>query len=147
MKRKLTLLAFIAFVVFTMKAQTSPKEITDKFFSLYATDPIKAVDYAFSTNKWFDRQQDAVENLKTKLKDLVGLCGNYCGFEVLSQKVSGASMVAQTFIVRYEREPVRFTFVFYKPKETWMVDKFAFDEGLGRELEDAVKQSGTKDKQ
>lgn len=60
--------------------QTTSNEITDKFFELYSKDPLKAVDYAFSTNKWFDRQQDGVANLKNKLKNLIDLCGEYLWF-------------------------------------------------------------------
>jgi hypothetical protein len=42
------------------KCQTTPKEITDKFFGLYSTDPIKALEYGFSTNKWTARKPDCI---------------------------------------------------------------------------------------
>ena len=136
-------LTFIA-LVFTLgivktSGQATTKEITDKFFGLYATDPIKAVEYGFSTNKWMDRKQDDVANLKSKLKDIVSLLGEYDGYELLSEKTAGQSTKMVTFIVRYDREPVRFTFLFYKPKDTWRLNNFSYDEDIDKDLEEATK--------
>jgi len=119
--------------------QTTTKEITDKFFSTYAKEPIKAVEYAFSTNKWFDRQQDGVANLKSKLKNLIDLCGDYYGYELLSEKTAGQSIKMVTYIVKYDREPIRFTFFMYKSKDTWRVNNFSYDEDIDKDLEEATK--------
>ena len=48
---------FLAVLVFCLSllfssAQTSIDEITTEFFSLYSKSPHKAIDYAFSSNKW-----------------------------------------------------------------------------------------------
>lgn len=119
--------------------QTETKAITEKFFSIYSQDPIKAVDYAFSTNKWFDRKQDDVANLKNKLQNLIELCGDYYGYELLTEKSIGTSLIVKSFLIKYEREPVRFTFSFYKANDSWMVNNFSFDEGVADELEEAAK--------
>jgi hypothetical protein len=66
-----------------LKAQTTTLLITNKFFQIYSKDPIKAVDFAFSTNKWFERKQDDVSNLKSKLKNIIDLCGVYHGMKNL----------------------------------------------------------------
>jgi hypothetical protein len=43
--QKLFIIVFIVTLCFnTTSGQTNTKEITDKFFGLYATDPIKALD-------------------------------------------------------------------------------------------------------
>ncbi len=137
---KLALLGFI-FVLILYKSigQTTTKEITDKFFSLYSTDPQKAVEYGFSTDKWFDKKQDGVSNLKNKLKDLVELVGEYEGYELLSEKTAGSNIKMITYIVRYEREPIRFTFLFYKPKDKWQINNLSFDEDIDKDLEEATK--------
>ena len=119
--------------------QSSTQEITENFFSLYAKDPIKAVEYAFSTNKWFDRNQDGVANLKTKLKNTVDLCGEYYGYELLSEKTAGQSIKMITYIVKYDRQPIRFSFFMYKPKDTWKVNNFSYDENIDTDLEEATK--------
>ena len=119
--------------------QSTTKEITDKFFTIYEKEPIKAVEYAFSTNKWFDRQQDAVANLKSKLKNLIELCGEYNGYEILSEKTAGESVKMITYIVKYDREPIRFTFLMYKSKNTWKVNNFSYDEDIDKDLDEATK--------
>jgi hypothetical protein len=143
MKHPIQKIAFIGllFTIFSppIFGQTTEKEITEKFFSIYQKDPIKAVEYAFSTNKWFDRNQDGVANLKSKLKNLVDLCGDYYGYELLSQKTAGQSITTITFIVKYDREPIRFTFNLYKAKDTWRVNNFSYDEDIDTDLEEATK--------
>ena len=43
------------------------------------------------------------------------------------------------FLVKYEREPIRFTFLLYKPKDKWEVLNFSFNENMDKEIEDANK--------
>ena len=143
MKRQLQNLSFIC-LVFTLYStktfgQTTTKEITDKFFTIYSKDPAKAVDYGFSTNKWLDRKQDDVTNLKNKLKNLIDLCGDYYGYELLSEKTAGQNIKMVTFIIRYDREPIRFTFLFYKPNDKWQLNNFSYDENIDGDLEEATK--------
>jgi hypothetical protein len=137
--RTTILCLLFALVSYRSSAQSTIKEITDKFFALYATDPVKAVDYAFSTNKWFAKKQDGVDNVKTKIKDEVGLLGEYYGYEQISEKTAGQSSTMVSFIVKYDREPLRFIFLFYKPRDTWRVSNFSYDENIDKDLEDASK--------
>ena len=99
---RLTFIGLLSLISITKSfGQTiTTKEITDKFFLIYSKDPAKAVDYGFSTNKWLDRKQDDVANLKNKLKNLVDLCGDYYGYELLSEKTAGQNIKMVTFIVR-----------------------------------------------
>lgn len=119
--------------------QTKTQEITDKFFSIYSKDPAKAVDYCFSTNKWMDRKLEAITDLKNKLKNLIELCGDYYGYELLSEKTAGQNIKMVTFILKYDREPIRFSFFFYKPKDKWQLNNFSYDEDIDKDLEEATK--------
>ena len=84
--------------------QTTTNEITDKFFGIYATDPLKAVEYGFSTNKWAERKQDDIISLKNKLKNLVALLGDYYGYEKLTEKTAGESTKMVTFLVESDSQ-------------------------------------------
>jgi hypothetical protein len=136
----------IAYIVFILclcfnktTGQTSTKEITDKFFGIYSTDPVKALEYGFSTNKWAQRKQDDIESLKNKMKNIVSVLGEYFGYEQLSEKTAGNHVKMVTFIARYDREPLRFTFLFYKPKDTWRLNNFSYDEEIDKDLDEASK--------
>ena len=123
----------------TVKGQVTTKEITDHFFEIYSKDPVKAIDYAFSTNKWFERKQDAIAELKNKFKTLNDVCGDYYGYEEITEKTAGTSLKIISYLVKYDREPVRFVFLFYKAKDTWRVNNLSFDEDIDEDLKEAAK--------
>lgn len=124
----------------TLNAQSTTEEITTKFFSTYAESPQEAVDYVFSTNKWMiDRNKDGIENVKNQLTNFLGLVGDYYGYEKITEKSVGKSYKLESYMIKYDRQPVRFTFVFYKPKDKWQVQNFQYDDKLDDELEESGK--------
>ncbi len=136
---------FLAVLVFCLSllfssAQTSIDEITTEFFSLYSKSPHKAIDYAFSSNKWMmDRKKDAVESIKRKVAGDIELLGKYYGYEKITSKSIGDSFVLVSFMVKYDRQPIRFTFVFYMPDNKWQLQNFKYDVALDEELEEAAR--------
>ncbi len=143
MKKVITILCATAFLFLSMEskllAQSTSKEITDAFFAVYAKYPAKAVDYAFGTNKWMLKKPEVVTNVKTQLKTLTDLIGEYYGFEPIEENVISSSLKEVKFLVRYEREPLQFTFLLYKPKDKWMVENFSFNENLDKEIGEGTK--------
>jgi hypothetical protein len=147
-KNRLIILAtFILLAISTSKAQNTPEEMTDRFFETYSSNPVGAVDYIFSTNRWMtERNKDGIENVKTQLTNFLGLVGDYYGYEKITEKRVGESLKLVSFMAKYDRQPVRFTFVFYKPQDKWQVQNFQYDDNLDDELEvsaqvDRLKES------
>ncbi len=141
MKFKLfTYLLLVFLSTSTLKAQSTTEEIAERFFKTYAKSPLKAIDYAFESNKWMvDRNKDGVENIKTQLNSFLGLVGDYYGYEKITEKSVGESYKLVSYMLRYDRQPIRFTFVFYKPKDKWQVQNFQYDDNLDDELEESGK--------
>jgi hypothetical protein len=130
-----TLLLLLTFVLIHQSfAQKTTQEITNKFFALYAKDTKGAIQYAFSTNKWLDGEQEAITGLYNKLKNAIDQSGQYDGYELVSTKTVGQNIVMQTFVVKYDRLPFRFVFLFYKAKDIWKVQNFSFDDEVDKEL-------------
>lgn len=123
----------------SLYAQVSDKKITEEFFKLYAIDPMKALDYAFSTNKWMERNPDAVESLKNQFYNVLPLIGNYNGYELITERNIGNNLKLASFMTKYDRQPIRWTFILYKPKDKWQVQNLKYDDKLGDELEESVK--------
>jgi hypothetical protein len=140
----ITVIYLFAFSV-SLLAQTTTKEITDKFFELYQTQPSKAFDYAFGTNHWDENQQDAVFEVKNKLKNITSQCGTYFGFEMLTEKTAGTTLKVVSFVLKYDREPIRFIFLFYKPNDAWRVMNLTFDEDLDLDLKEAARPYRVED--
>ena len=143
MNRKIKLLTLLIVTVLStniLKAQTTTEEITTEFFKTFEKSPQKAVDYVFGTNKWMmDRNKDGIENVKTQLTSFLGLVGDYYGYEKITEKSVGESYKLVSYMIKYDRQPVRFTFVFYKPKDKWQVQNFQYDDNLDDELEESGK--------
>jgi hypothetical protein len=60
-------------------------------------------------------------------------------YEKLTERTAGQSLIVITYLVKYDREPIRFTFTLYKADDYWQVNNFSYDENLGDELEEAAK--------
>lgn len=118
--RLIALATCILLVTTIAKAQDTTEEITSRFFETYATRPMEAVEYVFSTNRWMiERNKDGIESVKNQLGDFLELVGDYYGFEKITEKRVGESMKLVSFMAKYDRQPIRFTFIFYKPKDKW----------------------------
>ena len=143
MKIKLCLFSLSILLVSTsvnsLFAQTTGKVITDAFFALYLKDPAKAVEYAFSTNKYMLKKPEVVTNVKTQLKSLSSVLGTYYGNELISDKSISPSFREVKFLIKYDREPIQFTFLLYKPFNSWLVLNFSYNENLDKEIAAAEK--------
>jgi hypothetical protein len=113
--------------------------ITDVFFKKYKDEGTEqAIDYLFSTNKLFtDTAQ--IGGLKRKLIALKQSVGQYLGRELIAQKNAGKNLYFYAYVLRFESQPIRFTFMFYKPKNDWVLYHFKYDADLDAELEQAGK--------
>lgn len=125
----------------TVCAQDDPQKIIDQFFTLYKTKGAnEAVDYIFSNNKWIvEESKDQIETVKFKLNGTLKLLGKYYGFDLVNKKTIGEHMALYTFMVRYDRQPLRFSLLFYKPSNEWTLYNFSYDDGFGEELKEAAK--------
>jgi len=145
MKRKLNLTSIIAIIfLFTScfcSAQSNPKEIVDKFFIDYQSDGSStALDKLYSTNKWMERATDAITKIKSQLEGLnEDYVGKYYGYELIVEKKLGESYILLSYLVKFDRQPIRYTFQFYKPKDKWSIYSFQFDGSIDDEIEEAAK--------
>ena len=140
MKKSFAILFFISLTSLSATAQNKPQDIIDEFFKTYKEKGSdEALDYIFSTNNWMDDTQKGVEDLKYKLKRTISLIGDYYGHESIVTRTVKDRLQLHTFIVKYDRQPLRFSILFYKPNDTWRLQNFKFDDNLDEELEEASK--------
>jgi len=66
------------------------------------------------------------------------LLGKYHGFEKIVRKELGESLVLESYLVKYDRQPLRFTFKFYKPNDKWILFNFQYDEDVDEELSESA---------
>ena len=134
------LLACLATQISNAVAQSTPEEIVVRFFKVFEEKgPNEAVDYVFSTNKWMARNQDGLQNLKNQLGTLINIIGQYYGHDEIISTWIGDRYLLTSYLVRYDRQPLRFTFLLYKPNEKWQIQNFRYDDKLDEELGEAAK--------
>ncbi|HEY9829962.1 MAG TPA: hypothetical protein V6D26_05240 [Stenomitos sp.] len=119
-----------------------PKAIVEEFFNIYSSGQIeRSIDFIASTNSWMERATDSLEQLKSQLRSLESMIGDYYGYHLMAEKTLGNSLVGFSYIANFDRQPIRFIFVFYKATDQWKIHKINFDMDLDDELAEFVKQS------
>lgn len=140
MKNKLLLVLFILSLG-TVHAQDGPEGIVSKFFKEYESlGASTALDNLYDTNSWMKRSTDAITNLKSQMEGLnEDYVGKYYGHELIVEKKLTESYRLLSYMVKFGRQPVRYTFQFYKPQDTWIIYSFKFDANIDDEIEEAAK--------
>jgi hypothetical protein len=132
------LLIMIVHPAFSQQAKDGYEAIIKRFFEIYKSgDSDKAVDFLFSTTKYIDK--DTISQIKQRLKKVKDIVGPYCGYDFINSKKIGDSVVCVSYLAKYERQPYRFRFMFYKPSDEWMMFAFTSDDQYDTELKEAGK--------
>lgn len=117
----------------------------DKFFDLYkAGKTDAAVDSIYKTNQFVSAIPDQIKSVKTQLASLSGLVGSINHIGKVSDYLVGDAIIHITYLVTYDRQPVRFEFQFFKVKEGWRIYMFSFDDGLDDEIKALARQDALK---
>ncbi len=135
MKQIFLLLIFYTLGV-TGFSQTGYDSIPEKFFRIFEQKGSDAaIDYIYSTNKFMQANIQASLKVKTELKKIISLVGKYHGHELMDKKIVSQSYVQLYYLAKFDRQPLKFIFVLYKPDKTWQLQKLKFDdkvaEGFG----------------
>ena len=85
-----------------------------------------------------DQSKEQIDNLKSQLIGTTQLLGDYYGYEFLAKKKIN-QLELHTYFIKYDRQPLRFTILFYKPNDQWRLQNFSFDDNLDGEMEDALR--------
>lgn len=122
-----------------VKAQgQTPSDISKKFFELYATKPMDAIDQLFADVKKNKQVNDDITAIKKNLKVTIDQDGDYYGYEPITEKNVGTTLKLLSYMVKYDKQPVRFVFIYYKPKDVWKIYTFQFNTNLDEELTNAA---------
>lgn len=139
MKRSILITVFIL-SVFNVLGQDKGEDIINIFFKQYETNPTKAVEDIFNTSPYNGRMRDGIDNIKNELSKLtIDYVGKYYGHELIVKKQLSGSFVLYSYLIKYDRQPLRFIFKMYKPNDKWMLYSFKYDSNLDDELEQAAK--------
>ena len=137
--KKIILLTILTLNITLSYSQNSTEQLSEKFFEEYSQDTNQALDNLFSTNKWMNEDQNGINKVKFQIREYSNLVGNYLGYDKIGEKSLSESLKIVVYLVKYERQPFRFIFKYYKPKNDWMIYNFSFDENIDDDLEQMMK--------
>ena len=142
LKKSLLLITLIVFT-YSLKAQSSdnnPEQIINAFFDKYENNSIdEALEYIFSSNPWMQDSKTQSDALGVKLKNLISILGDYYSRKLITKASIANDLVMYSYLVKYDRQPLRFVLTFYKPKDKWRLHNFKYDDALDEELDEAIK--------
>jgi hypothetical protein len=141
MKKILLTLCPLLLFICTTKAQVqeqNPTDISKKFFEMYAAKPLDAIDYLFSDVKKNKQVSDDITAIKKNLKMTIDQDGVNNGYELITEKNVGTNLKLQSYMVKYDKQPVRFIFIYYRPKDVWKIYTFQFNTNMDEELTSAA---------
>ena len=116
------------------KKEKTPDDLSREFMELYKKNGARAVYFFFEGNK-FDPGVAGTEYAAKKLDTVVQELGNYRDYELLTCNKAGNSLVLLSYMVKYDREPIRFNLYYYKPDKEWLPYHYTFDTDLRKELD------------
>lgn len=138
---KFKVLFFIAFSIILGCSQSEKNDIPSlisNFYELYEKNEIDAsFNHLFSSNMWMNGNDSSLLKLKSELKSTLPALGQYKGYELIAKKSLGKDYVLFSFLTKYERQPLRFTFVIYNVNKNWQLQNFKYDVNFDQELEKA----------
>lgn len=138
--KKLLFIVFVTIISLSSYGQGAPEDLLNDFFDEYTKNPSKAVDDIYSTNPWSTRIKDGIESLKKEVNSYtIDYMGKYYGHELITKKQFSESFVLISYMLKYDRQPIRFTFKLYKPDHKWTLFAFDIDGNLDDEIGEAAK--------
>lgn len=139
--KKLTLFVLLAILALTASAQNStPDDLVKKFFNEYQKNTRKALDDLYATNPWTAKIKDAIDNLQRQVEGYtIDYVGKYYGYEFIAKKKFSDTFILCSYLVKYDRQPMRFVFKFYKPNDKWHLYAFSIDDDFDDEIEQSAK--------
>lgn len=119
--------------------EKKPEEIAKSFFDYVERGQLKeGFNYITSTNKYFSDAAGQVDQLHNNYQEATKGFGNFSGYELLDKGFAGNSLVHLSYLIKYERTPLRLSLTFYKPDEKWVLYDLQYDSDILEELKEST---------
>ena len=116
----------------TLESKDAAKKLTDQIMIKVASGDIEGgfllmKPYLIIPESEFNV---VVEQTKLQLPAIQGRFGKTLGYEFISEKVVGKSLLKIVQIQKFEKHIMRWNFIFYSPDGKWVLNTFNFDDNI-----------------
>jgi len=142
--KKVLLLSILFLFTINVNAQSNPEDLIKAFFINFPKNSNKAIDEIYNASGYKSSMTEAIENMKKIAENYPNTLGNYYGYEMITQKKCTDNFVLYSYFVKYDRQPMKFTFEFYKPNDKWRLYSLNFEANIDEDVEQAAKNYDQK---
>lgn len=121
--KKTALFLLLSLAASLVSAQTTPEEYIEAFFAKIEKGNIEGAIDAMPISEPMEKDTAQVAGIIKKLEANPERQGKYCGFEQVKIEETSPSLVNYTYLIKYKNAPQRIVFVFYKPLESWQLNR------------------------
>lgn len=135
MKKRSVLIVLLVFSINFYGQSNDSKGLVNQFFTTYKNNKENAVRQIYATNKWTQTAKEGIEKVVAAVNGFTKQnMGNYNGYETIKIKKVSESYEVHSYLVKYDRQPLRYIFKFYKPKDKWLLYSFSLDGEVEKEI-------------
>jgi hypothetical protein len=137
---KITLcFVFLLIISIPGHSQDNPDDLIKRFFDTFQSNTDKALDDIYATNVWTSEMKDAINSMKKTIKNYPGEMGKCYGFELITKQKCTERFFLYSYMARYDRQPMKVVFEFYKPNDKWILYSLNFSADIDDDVELAEK--------
>jgi len=127
----------------TLAAQESGqpymREIDLFFTKLAENKGDEAIIAVYEGSPYASVMADAINNVAIQLAAMQRTYGEYHDHEILIHEVVLDRYAYLMFFVAYDRQPFKFEFHFYKPRDEWQFQNFRFSDEIDYDIVEAAR--------
>jgi hypothetical protein len=110
------------------KGPQPPTAVAEAFLAAVQKGEIDAAIERLTTDSPLHGKAQELALLKSQTQSILPIYGAMLGFERIKNDTVGSSIVHLVFVARHEKHPIAWRFVFYKPKDRWLIDFFKWSD-------------------
>ena len=108
------------------------RQMCEETLSLFLRKDCRAAFLKMARHTPFSRDEmlNLAGQTEKQFEVIEARVGRMLGSEFVTRDAAGQSLLKFTYILKYEKHALRWRFVFYKPKDKWLLSSFHWDDKL-----------------
>ncbi len=117
----------------SLKSLIEVKELTDKVMAIISLNEYDAAINMIKKYSTIGESEFGVlqSQMKAQAPTIKSSYGDVVKTEFIKQETAGESFVKIIQLSKHEKYALRWIFIFYKPKDAWVLVSFKFDDKIG----------------
>jgi hypothetical protein len=109
----------------------APKAMAEVFLATVQQGEIDAaIDTLIANSPMLQLKPQEIAVLKNQTRSMLPLYGSMLGYEKVKEEMVGTSIVSLVFLARYDKHPIAWRLIFYRPKDQWYVSAFKWSDAF-----------------